>query len=223
MFPREHGCSLGQLKLFFPKGHDRSLGKKNLTCSLWQLKLLFLGTMIVPWGRTIFLGEQWISPRERPKFFRETYVPNLLAIIIISFIFLYRVVTYHWKSLEKSYIFCNWKHFNQNLHTKVIFTQSFGHGCSLKEHGLSCSLGKHGCSLGEHGLGCSPKEQMCQKLCVYITFACEFWLNCLQLKSCSYPRDLSNDKSQVHYSPRKLVLPQGTIMPLGRNNLSCPK
>jgi hypothetical protein len=39
---------------------------------------------------------------ERPKFLGEINVTNLLAIIIISYYFLYRLLTYHWKGLEES-------------------------------------------------------------------------------------------------------------------------
>jgi hypothetical protein len=63
-----------------------------------------------------------------------------------SHIFLYKLVTYHWKGFEKSYNFvvelCSWKYFNQNSHEKIMFTQSLKHML-----------------FGEHGLGCSsPKE-----------------------------------------------------------------
>jgi hypothetical protein len=38
-------------------------------------------------------------PREKPKFLKETYVPNLLAFTV------YKLVTYHWKGVEESYNF----------------------------------------------------------------------------------------------------------------------
>jgi len=38
-------------------------------------------------------------------FLRETYVPNLLTITIISRFFIYKLVTYHWKGLKESYNF----------------------------------------------------------------------------------------------------------------------
>jgi hypothetical protein len=47
-------------------------------------------------GKTNFLEEQL-------TFLRGTYVLNFLAMIIISGSFLYRLVTYHWKVLEKNY------------------------------------------------------------------------------------------------------------------------
>jgi hypothetical protein len=56
----------------------------------------------------LFLGEKSTSPKERPKFLGGTYVPyvlKILAIIVISYLFLYRLVTYHWKGLEESYNF----------------------------------------------------------------------------------------------------------------------
>jgi hypothetical protein len=33
------------------------------------------------------------------------YVPEFLAIIIIPFLYLYRLTTYHWKGLEENYNF----------------------------------------------------------------------------------------------------------------------
>jgi F420-0:gamma-glutamyl ligase-like protein len=55
-----------------------------------QLKFLLLGDMIV-------LEEKSTSMGTMNFLVRETYVPNILAIIIISYLFLYRLVTYHWK------------------------------------------------------------------------------------------------------------------------------
>jgi len=52
-----------------------------------------------------FLREQCIFPREMPKLPKETYVPNLFAITVISFLFLYVIATYHWKGFEESYNF----------------------------------------------------------------------------------------------------------------------
>jgi hypothetical protein len=40
---------------------------------------------------------------ERHKFPKETYVSKHFAIILISYLFLYRFLTYHWKGLEDSY------------------------------------------------------------------------------------------------------------------------
>ncbi len=91
-------CSFSSGDMFVPKG------KKNLRCSSGQLKLLF-GDMIIPWWKANFLKEQWTSPRERPKFPEKTYVLKLLAIIIISYLFLYRLATYHRKALEENYNF----------------------------------------------------------------------------------------------------------------------
>jgi len=42
---------------------------------------------------------------ERPKFFRETYVPIFLTIIIISFLFLYKLAIYHCKGFNDNYNF----------------------------------------------------------------------------------------------------------------------
>jgi len=73
--------------------------KKGLSCSLTPLKFLLLGDMIITQGKTNFPKKQW------PKFLEGTYVPKFLAIIIISYLFLYRLVTYHSKVLEESYNF----------------------------------------------------------------------------------------------------------------------
>jgi hypothetical protein len=130
--------------------------------------------------------EKPTSPRERPKVLGKMYVPNFLAIIIISYLFLHMLVTYHWKYLNKSYncvlealqLEFKWKSYD---HTK------FWTHLLRKEHG---------CSLGKHDLSCSLKEQMCSKLCVIITFAVEFWFKCFQVQSCNSPWDLSNDSLQ---------------------------
>jgi hypothetical protein len=53
----------------------------------------------------LFPKEQSTSPGERSKFLEETYVPNLLAIIAISYLFLYSLVTYHSKGFEEMYNF----------------------------------------------------------------------------------------------------------------------
>jgi len=63
--------SLGNLGL--------SLGE--IHCSPKQLKLLLPKNMIVPQGKTNF---PW-----------GTYVLKFLAILVISYLFLYKVVTYH--------------------------------------------------------------------------------------------------------------------------------
>jgi hypothetical protein len=41
-------------------------------------------------------------PGERPKFTGDIYVLKLLAITVISYLFLYGLVTYHWKGFEKN-------------------------------------------------------------------------------------------------------------------------
>jgi hypothetical protein len=60
----------------------------------------------------LFLDEKPISSRNNelplgkgPRFPEETYVLKLLVIIIISYLFLYRLTTYHWKALEENYNF----------------------------------------------------------------------------------------------------------------------
>jgi hypothetical protein len=52
-----------------------------------------------------FHGEKCTFLGERPKFPRETYFKNLFVIIIIIFLFLYVIATYHWKGFEESYNF----------------------------------------------------------------------------------------------------------------------
>jgi len=42
---------------------------------------------------------------ERPKFFREKYVPIFLTIIIVSFLFLYKLAIYHCKGFNDNYNF----------------------------------------------------------------------------------------------------------------------
>jgi hypothetical protein len=58
-----------------------------------------------PKEKGTFLEELCTFPKERPRFLRETYVSNLSTIIVISFLFLYVIVTYHWKGFEESYNF----------------------------------------------------------------------------------------------------------------------
>jgi hypothetical protein len=55
-----------------------------------QLKLLLLGDMIVLKEKPTSMGNNKL-----PHI--ETYVMNILAIIIIPYLFLYSIVTYHWK------------------------------------------------------------------------------------------------------------------------------
>jgi hypothetical protein len=48
-------CSLGEFKLLFHKDMIIPREKKSLSCSLKQFKFLFLEDMIVPWGKANFL------------------------------------------------------------------------------------------------------------------------------------------------------------------------
>ncbi len=158
-------------------------GKNGLSFSLGQLKLLLLGDIIVPWGKCNFHEEQWTFLKERPKFLEETYVSNIFAIIIISCLFLYMLVTHHWKGFKEIYNFvigstlikiiyksCNHKKFRTHLFPKE-------HGCSLGNL-TPCSpctwlaWGKNEPKLPQ-GTIMFTKEQMCLKLCVIITFAYE--------------------------------------------------
>jgi hypothetical protein len=69
LFPRKKDliCSLGQLKFLLLEDMIILCGKKSLNHFPKQLKLLFLKDMIVP-------REAMNFPRERPKFPKETYV-----------------------------------------------------------------------------------------------------------------------------------------------------
>jgi hypothetical protein len=53
----------------------------------------------------IFSRKQCIFSKERPKFLEKTYVLNFFAITTISYLFLYKLVTYPWKGLKKRYNF----------------------------------------------------------------------------------------------------------------------
>jgi hypothetical protein len=66
---------LEKFKFFLLEGRDCFLRKKGLSFSLEQLKLLLPRDMIVPRGKTNFLGETY------------AYVSNLLAITIFSYLF----------------------------------------------------------------------------------------------------------------------------------------
>jgi len=61
--------------------------------------------MIVPYEKRQFPWGQCIFPMEMHKFPKETYVPKLFAIIIISYLFLCRLVTSQWKGFKDSYNF----------------------------------------------------------------------------------------------------------------------
>ncbi len=91
-------CSFGNMVV--PKGARFELSWRATMFS--RGKKVLSDNMIVPQGKANFLGEQWTLLEERPKFLGEINVTNLLAIIIISYYFLYRLLTYHWKGLEES-------------------------------------------------------------------------------------------------------------------------
>jgi hypothetical protein len=46
---------------------DTIKGKKGLSCSLRQLKLVLLWDMVILWGKTNFLGQQWTSSEKSPS------------------------------------------------------------------------------------------------------------------------------------------------------------
>jgi hypothetical protein len=144
---------MGQLKLLF-------LGeKKGLSCSPRQFKLFLPRDMIVPCGKKQFFRGQCTFLVERHKFPKETYVSKNLAIIIISYLFLYKLATYHWKCLEGNYNFIVGSYTfapQGNLHLFLPGGQPYAWG--------SNSLKEQPCFLG---------EQMCLKLCVNTTFSYE--------------------------------------------------
>jgi hypothetical protein len=58
----------------------------------------------------------------------ETYVSNLFT--IISFVFLYVIVTYHWKGFENNYNFIN-GNISIRIHIqKLRSNKNFEHTCS---------------------------------------------------------------------------------------------
>ncbi len=69
----------GKLSSFSPRDMIVPQGKEGLSCSPKQLKPLLPRDMIVP-------HEKPTSPKKKPKFFKETYVLNFLAITIFSYI-----------------------------------------------------------------------------------------------------------------------------------------
>ncbi len=86
---------------------------------------------------------------------RETYILNHFAIVIISFLFLYAIVNYHWKGFKESYNFTSQKYFNQNLYAKVIIKQNIEHICSPRKFKFLL-LGVHDCSLGKKKIKLFP-------------------------------------------------------------------
>ncbi len=185
--------------------------------------------MIVPHGRINFPGEQWTSPKGRPKFLKETYVSNLLAIIIISKK-IYIDCDLSLERFRRELQFCDWKYFNQNLHAKIMFTQSFGHGCSPRENGLSCSP-------GEHGLGCSSRELRAIPLgnnlnrvppkskcatnfvCAYVSFDWHVYNYKIVTLLETFPLNITSlykNKYEVHYFSRKLALRREQSCPQGK-------
>ncbi len=143
-------CSLWQVKLLLLGDMIVPQGKKGLSCSMGQLKLLLLRDMIVPQRKNNFPKEQWTFPKERFKFFEKTYVSNIFAIAIISCFF---HMIYFWKDLtttlwlkafQSKFIWKNYDHTKFQTHLS-----SRKHGCSLKQ--LKPLLPwTHGC----------PKEQL---------------------------------------------------------------
>jgi hypothetical protein len=162
MFSKEQGLNasgsnhvLKGEKVPSPQGHDCSPRKKRI----------FLKNNVFSQGKA-----------HVPN---ETYVSNLFAMIIISYLFLYRLANYYWKGLKENYNYVvrsiPIKTYMQKLCSHK-FSNTFvpqKHGCSPREHSLSCSSWAHDWPQGEIGLDC-PKEQMSLKFCMIITFAYEF-------------------------------------------------
>jgi hypothetical protein len=68
--------------------------------------------MNFPWGRVQVPQRESHLPhgpmyfqRERLKFFKKIYVPNLFTIRTILYSFLYKLTTNHWKSFKENYNF----------------------------------------------------------------------------------------------------------------------
>jgi hypothetical protein len=103
--------------------------------------------MNFPWENNIFPKVQCIFLKERSKFLKEIYVPNLFAITTISCLFLYRLMTYDWKGFKEAYNFVVGNISNQNSYAKITIKQNFKHICSLMN--MVAPLGNLSpCSLG---------------------------------------------------------------------------
>ncbi len=111
---------------------------KSLSCSLGQLKLLLPWDMILTWGKTNFLKEQWISPREGPsslgkhmfQFFVQSQSSHISFYISLQPIVrkvLRKTTTLYLKALQFDLQCKNYDHTNFQTHF------------SSKEHNLNCS------------------------------------------------------------------------------------
>jgi hypothetical protein len=58
-----------------------------------------------PKEKGTFSREQCTFLKDMIKFFEKTYVLNIFIITTISYLFLYRLITYFWKGLKKIYNF----------------------------------------------------------------------------------------------------------------------
>jgi hypothetical protein len=85
-----------------------------------------------------FFEEQCISLRKGPNLLRNNHVLNHFAIITISCLFLYRLIAYHWKGLEKGYNFVV-----ESTSIKIHMKKNYDH-TKFRTH---LFLEKHGCSL----------------------------------------------------------------------------
>jgi len=101
-----------------------------------------------------FLGEQCTFFGERPQFSGEQSFFKLFPITITSCLFLYGLVTYHWKGRKKDYNFVI-KNISIKIDMKKIKVIKFKHICSPKnmvvlQSNLRPFLPReHGCSLGQ--------------------------------------------------------------------------
>ncbi len=117
------------------------------------------------------------------------------------FFFLYKLTTYHWKCFKKSYSFVvgstsikmKQKLWSRKILNTFVPTKHnlsyFPKGTWLFPEGTRFRFFLRKIALSivvlmcprEQLKTCFPGEQMCLKLCVIITFASKFWLNCFQL------------------------------------------
>jgi hypothetical protein len=105
---------------------------------------------------------------------------------------LYKVVTYRWKGFKDSYNFVV-----GNISIKIHMQKLCSH-TKFQTQLFPREYLPRGIWLFLKGTTMFPKKQFDSKLCVNITFACEFWLKCFRLQSCNSFRHLSNDRSQAY-------------------------
>jgi hypothetical protein len=142
---------------------------KSLSCSLGQLKLLLPWDMILTWGKTNFLKEQWISPREGPsslgkhmfQFFLQSQSSHIGFYISLQPIVrkvLRRITTLYLKALQfnlrcKNYDLTNFQthFFLKGTQFKLFF---WAHGCAWRKN----SPREQPCSFGKQSKSCSLRS-----------------------------------------------------------------